>query len=115
MKKDTKIYLILTVIIVIIITSIYILKNPNGETIEEKTVKCIAEKSVIYSSLNCGACKTQKQIFGAHYNLINEIDCFYESQKCKDAGISGTPTWIINNKQYQGVQSIQRLKELTGC
>ena len=41
--------------------------------------------------------------------------CFYETEKCVEANIPGYPTWIINNKQYPGVKSIEELKQLTGC
>ena len=44
-----------------------------------------------------------------------EIECDKDLQKCQDAQITGTPTWIINNKQIEGTQTIKKLKELTGC
>ena len=33
---------------------------------------------------------------------------------CINAGIEGTPTWVINEQKYEGVQTIGELKELTG-
>ena len=44
---------------------------------------------------------------------LNVIDCFYEQEKCTN--IQYTPTWIINGQKYEGFQSIEKLKELTGC
>ena len=114
MKRDTKIYLILGIIIIAIIIGIYLIKKPAPIT-DEETIKCIAQNSIVYSSKTCSACDYQKDLFGDHYNLINEIECTKEPQKCLDAGVSGTPTWIINNKKYPGARQIKDLKELTGC
>jgi hypothetical protein len=115
MKKDTKIYLILAIIVVLVIGGIYFLKDSENPAVDENLVKCIAENSIVYSSETCSACKYQKSLFGDHYSLINEVDCLNEGQKCQDAEIKGTPTWIINDKEHLGVKTIEELKELTGC
>jgi len=44
---------------------------------------------------------------------LNVVDCFFEGGKCGD--LISTPTWIIKGKEYGGVQSFEKLKELTGC
>ena len=113
MEKDTKIYLSLVVIVIFIILGIFWAKG-NGST-DEKTAKCIGENSVLYMKLGCPACETQEKMFNGNYQYLNKIDCHFETQKCIDAGITHTPTWIINNEKYVGVQTIEKLKELTGC
>ena len=113
MKKDTKIYLILTVIIILIILGIYFTKE--NKIINEKTAKCISENSFLYTKLGCPACEAQEKMFEGNYQYLNKTDCYSEIQKCIDAQITGTPTWIINGEKYPGVQSIEKLKELTGC
>ena len=115
MKKDTKIYLILAVIIIIIIAGIYLIKNPTIPVEDEELIKCIADNSIVYSSATCSACKYQKELFGKGYKWINEVDCLYESEKCQEANIRATPTWIINNQEYVGAKTIEELKDLTGC
>jgi hypothetical protein len=117
MKKDTKIYLILLVLIVIIILGIFIYKSYSKKNYDIEVINCIASKSSIYSSKVCGHCIKQKEILGDYYTLFNVTDCFLEEnyQKCNDANIPGTPTWIINNKQYPGIKTIEELKTLTGC
>jgi glutaredoxin len=114
MNKDTKTYLILAVIVTAIILGIYLFK---GEYLpgDEKTMKCIAEKSVIYTQPGCGHCETQKEILGDYYYLFKDINCITDRDKCAEAGITGTPTWIINEEAFEGVQTIEELKELTGC
>lgn len=113
MKKDTKIYLGLVVIVIIVILGIFWVKG-NG-SINEKTAKCIGENSVLYTKLGCPACEAQEKMFEDNYQYLNKIDCHSETQKCIDAQITGTPTWIINGEKYLGMQSIEKLKELTGC
>lgn len=114
MNKDTKIYLGLVVIVIVIIIAIFYIKD-NGETPEQKLAKCIGENSVLYIKLGCPACEVQKTMFGDNYQYLNKIDCHYEIQKCIDAGITHTPTWIIKEQKIEGVQPIEKLKELTGC
>jgi len=108
-KKDWTTVLI---IIGVIIVAILILTRPNNQVSEEIT-KCIGENSELYVQLGCSACENQKEMFGDSYQYLNIIDCWFETDKCD--GIIATPTWIINNEKYIGVQSIEKLQELTGC
>ncbi len=114
MKKDTKIYLILGAIVILIIIGIFWMKK-NGETSDEKTAKCIAGKSTLYVATGCGFCAQQEKLFGDYASLLNKVDCVYEPKKCADSGIKGTPTWIINNQSYSGVKTIQELQNIAGC
>ncbi|MFA5258719.1 MAG: hypothetical protein WC979_10135 [Candidatus Pacearchaeota archaeon] len=115
MKKDTKIYLTLAVIILIVIAGISYIKNTNQVTPEEETVKCIAEKAVMYSRSDCSHCKQQKQILGVYQNLFKIVECDKETDLCIKKDITGTPTWEINGKFYPGIRSIKELSDLTGC
>jgi uncharacterized protein YxeA len=109
MKKN-----LITIIIIlgVIILSIVIINKPHPETPEE-VAKCIGKNSVLYIKLGCNACKIQEEMFGENYEYLTIIDCFYERDKCSE--IIFTPTWIIKGEKYEGVQSIEKLKELTGC
>ena len=114
MKKKVKSQLITWGIILIIIIGsiIYINSNKHPETPEE-IAKCIAKNSVLYTQLGCHACEKQEEAFGDKYQYLNVVDCFYEQDKCKE--ITATPTWKINGENYIGVQTIQYIKDLTGC
>lgn len=113
MKKIRKdIWIILIIILFIAILAIIVLKKNSPET-DAKTAKCIGSKSILYVQLGCSHCKTQEEMFGENYQYLNVTDCFYQEEKC--GNITGTPTWIINGEAYLGVQSIDKLKELTGC
>ena len=115
MKKDTKIYLVLGVVVILIIVGIYLIKQSDTPIVDKELVQCIADNSIVYSSETCSACKYQKDLFGDHYDLINEVDCFYEGEKCQEAQIRGTPTWIIDGEEYPGAKTIEELKQLTVC
>ncbi|MBU2562781.1 MAG: DsbA family protein [Nanoarchaeota archaeon] len=109
-KKWVTILIIITVIVI----SILILMD-SSEKIDKKTTICIGENSRLYVQLGCHACETQEEMFGEHYKFLTTIDCFFERETCGNAGILKTPTWIIQGEIHEGVQSIEELKELTGC
>ena len=48
------------------------------------------------------------------FQYINYTDCDKNQEACSEAGISGYPTWKINNQTYPGGQSIERLAQLSG-
>jgi len=100
-------------IIIAVIILAYFLINNNSSDIDEQTAKCIGENSVLYVQLGCHACKIQEDMFEDNYQYLNIIDCFYEKEKCSE--IQATPTWEINGQTFSGVQSVEKLKELTGC
>jgi hypothetical protein len=100
------------VVVGVIILAVFLINKPGEETSDE-IAKCIGKNSVLYIQLGCHACETQENLFGESYQYLNKIDCFYERDKCTN--ITATPTWLINKEKYIGVQSIEKLQELTGC
>lgn len=102
------------IIILIIIFSVIIL-NTSFSGISGEDAKCIGKNSELYVQLGCHACETQEKMFGENYKYLNVIDCFYKKDECIEKEITATPTWIINSKEYVGVQSIEKLKKLIGC
>ena len=110
MKKSSIITLV--IILAVLTFAIFALNRPSSNTTEE-IAKCIGENSVLYTQLGCSACKTQEELFGDNYPFLNIVDCFFEIDKC--GGITATPTWLIKGEKHEGVQSIEKLQELTGC
>ncbi len=118
MDRGIKIYIILAIIVLLIVAGIIIIKNLLLTEPEEEVMKCIAEKSVLYSQLECSHCKAQKELLGNYLNLFNIIECDENNdnlEKCRNEEITSTPTWMINGKKYVGYKTIKELKELTGC
>ncbi|MBV8886468.1 MAG: vitamin K epoxide reductase family protein [Chroococcidiopsidaceae cyanobacterium CP_BM_RX_35] len=67
----------------------------------------------------CPHCHEQKQLFGKEaYREINSIDCapsgVSTSVECQTAHVESYPTWEINGKSYEGVQSLEQLAKISG-
>ena len=86
----------------------------NGDE-DEKTMKCIAGKSQLYVSRLCGHCANQKAILGEYLDYFGVTDCIEERDKCIEEGIEQVPTWVIGEKRYADVFSVEELKNLTAC
>ncbi|MCK5043760.1 hypothetical protein KAR52_02040 [Candidatus Pacearchaeota archaeon] len=110
MKKRNliTIFIILAIITFSVVT---IISQSNG--VSKETTMCIANNATLYTQLGCHACEIQKEMFGKNYQYLSVIDCWFERDKC--SVITHTPTWIIDGEKYIGKQSIEKLKELTGC
>jgi len=109
MKK--RLWITIAIIIGVIILSAIILSRGNG--VSKQTAMCIANNSELYTQLGCHACQSQEEMFGKNSQYLNIIDCWFEREKCLE--IEKVPTWFIKGEKYTGVQSIEKLKELTGC
>ncbi|MFA5953307.1 MAG: hypothetical protein WC812_01815 [Candidatus Pacearchaeota archaeon] len=107
--------IIITILSVIILAGIIIaiiLMNASVN-VEPNVAKCIGENSTLYVKLGCPHCAAQEKLFGKEIEYITIVDCFYEPEKCSE--ISAVPTWKIKDEYYLGIQSIEKLQELTGC
>ncbi len=73
-----------------------------------------------YGAYWCSHCHEQKELFGKQaFSRINYIECDEKGknaqpQLCKDAGVKGFPTWEINGQFYLGVQSLEKLADVSG-
>ena len=110
-KRISQIITLLIVIAIIVIAVVVLTRSGNSISVE--TAECIGDNSVLYTQLGCHFCQQQEDLFGDKVQYLTTIDCFDTPEKCQD--ITGTPTWVINNTKYEGVQTIDKLKELTGC
>jgi len=113
MKKNNIKLLGIAVVIIAIILLINYVKS-NGDHTEE-TYKCIAQNSILIVSKICGHCANQKALLGDYLDLFNLIDIQEHPEVWEQYDLIGVPTWVINNQTYPGVQSIDKLKQITGC
>jgi glutaredoxin len=112
-----KVWIAAIIIIIIVIavagfsaTGFFVSDNQNS------FAKCLSEKgAVMYGTDWCGYCKKQKELFGSSFSDIVFIDCDYNKADCDYAGVTGYPTWRINGVNYPGLQSLEKLANLTGC
>ncbi len=92
----------------------------SGEA-KDNLAKCLTSKGVkMYGAFWCSHCQNQKNEFGDSFQYIDYVECDPKGvnanpQACKDAGISGYPTWIVNGIKYPGEQDPGALAKLTGC
>jgi len=81
--------------------------------------QCLSEKNVkFFGAYWCTNCDKQKQLFGSSIKYVNYIECDLngqESPSCIDKNIKGYPTWEIGGEQYLGIQTLEKLSELSGC
>jgi len=72
--------------------------------------KCLTENgAIMYGSTSCQYTHAQKGMFG---NSLRFID---SRAFTEDPNIKITPTWLIDGKYYENVQTINRLSQITGC
>lgn len=117
-KKDYGLYIIMAAVVIMAIVAItypYVIQDSPTISIDQATTICIAENSVFYGTEWCGYCQTQKEMFGTNAELLNYIDCDEDRDACVAAEIVGFPTWDIKGERYVGLQSLEKLKEATGC
>ena len=73
----------------------------------DEFAKCLTEKGALMQGENwCKYTNAQKGMFGKSFKYIN-----YQ----QNPNLNVRPTWIIDGKSYERVQSFERLSQLTGC
>ena len=78
--------------------------------------QCIAESGAIMFGTDwCSHCKDQKELFGEHFELVEYVNCDYNSHLCDANGIRGYPTWVIDGENYPGTKPLETLASLTNC
>jgi len=105
--------LAIIVVLVIIYFSVSYFTRPGNY---DEFAKCLTEKEVImYGTDWCHFCKEQKAMFGKSFKHIDYINCDFNKDACDSAGVSGYPTWVINNENYPGTRSLDYLASVSGC
>lgn len=103
-KKKLVIYGSIVIVMLILVFGIYSVKKPG---IYDDFAKCLTESgAVMYGENWCQYTNGQKNMFGNSFKYVN-----YEVKRDLDK----RPTWIIDGKTYETVQSFEKLASLTGC
>lgn len=74
----------------------------------------------MYGAWWCPHCEEQKLLLGQEaFSKINYVECADDGKNsqaalCQKVGIKSYPTWEINGKLEPGVETPQKLAELTG-
>lgn len=84
--------------------------------------QCVADSgATFYGAFWCPHCQDQKEMFGNSERLLPYVECSTpdgqnQTQECRDAEVTGYPTWDMpNGERLNGVQSFEKISAATGC
>lgn len=116
-KVNKKKYIILSLFILIVLFSsmtIYSYAKKPGKY--NDFAKCLTEKgAVIYGNDYCSYTNIQLNFFGKSKEYLNYIKCADNEKLCNEKSVKTTPTWEIDGKMYEQVQTFEKLSAITGC
>ena len=73
--------------------------------------------AMLYGNSSCGYVKHQLSLFGPEAaSLLKYAECDGEAnlERCEAAGISLTPTWVLNGEKKIGIQLPEELESWSG-
>lgn len=107
-------------IIIIPMILIQVLSHRPGKL--DTFAQCITDSGAkFYGAYWCPHCQAQKNAFGKSAKLLPYIECSTPDGKgqldvCKQAGVTGYPTWIFADAtQASGEVPLKNLAEKTNC
>ncbi len=92
----------------------------SGEAEKDLATHLAAVDARMYGVWWCPHCNVQKQLFGEEASkeiLYVECDSMGinpQPRNCIQQGVTGYPTWVINNESYAGLLSLEELANITG-
>ncbi|MFH0737249.1 MAG: hypothetical protein V1827_01815 [Candidatus Micrarchaeota archaeon] len=112
--------LILIIMVALLIAVFVVLPNLPGRY--DSLARCLDEKGAkMYGTFWCTHCKAQKELFGSSWQFAPYVECSTpdgtgQMQVCRDAGITGYPTWEFpDGSRTSGVVPLGELGSRTGC
>lgn len=110
------------IILVVLVAGYAIVQSANAPGEYDDFAQCLTDNGAkFYGAFWCGHCGDQKKMFGKSFSHVNYVECSTpdgrsQLQVCRDAGISGYPTWeFADGTQQSGKLSFQQLAQKTGC
>ncbi len=77
--------------------------------------KCLMKSGlVMYGVDTCEYCRMQKKMFGRAFEEIRYVNCDFE-KVCREKNITHYPVWETENRLIPGMQTFEKLAELSGC
>lgn len=116
-KKSMKKYFLmggLMISLIIFSYTVYVRAQRPGEY--NDFAKCLSEKgAVVYGNDFCSYTVRQLNFFGKSKEFLNYVKCYDNQELCDGKNVRTTPTWEIDGKMYEQVQSFEKLASLSGC
>jgi hypothetical protein len=111
-SKKFKIYTTLAIVFSVLVLSVgsFAFINSTKPGDYDNFAKCLNEKgAIMYGASFCQYSHAQQGMFGRSFKFVNYQDF------SKNPNVKITPTWEINGRLIERVQSFDKLSELTGC
>lgn len=82
----------------------------------DEFAQCLTDKwAIMYGSVTCPHCLSQKALFGDSFQYINYVECTEEFERCANLK-SWVPVWEIGSGNYlPGKQELATLADATKC
>jgi hypothetical protein len=121
MKIKTIIWIVIVVAVAVALV-VWLNKIPARAGELDTFATCIKDSgATFYGAFWCPHCQNQKAMFGSSAKLLPYVECSTPDGRgqlavCKDAGVTGYPTWtFLNASTTSGEVSLEDLSELTNC
>jgi uncharacterized membrane protein len=97
----------------------------SGPGAEERKIRELAEhlaktNAKFYGAYWCPHCEEQKKLFGASAHRLPYVECSLQGSRgpqavaCQRAAIERYPTWVIDERRYEGVLTPEELARHSG-
>lgn len=110
------------ILIVVVAGLVWLIRTPGKPGKLDAFAQCINDSgATYYGAFWCPNCKNQEAMFGRSARLLPRVECSTpdgngQLQVCKDAEITGYPTWDFPDGTRQtGTIPLANLSEFTGC
>lgn len=120
-----KIIVLALIILIIILIFVSFSKTSSQEPADSNLdtfAKCLKDSGALfYGAYWCSHCENQKEAFGLAAKYLPYIECANpdgrsQNIKCKNAGITGYPTWVFgDDSRLSGEVDFKTLAEKSGC
>jgi hypothetical protein len=128
-KQDNRVRIFRTVVILVIVFVVIafaadkISSKKEGPDQREALAQCLTDKGArFYGAYWCPHCARQKKLFGRAISKVTYVECAIpgntqaQTQQCKDANITGYPTWIFaDGSRMSGEVALEDLAEKADC
>jgi thiol-disulfide isomerase/thioredoxin len=125
MKSIKKSNLVIAgVAILFIVFVVWLIRTPGIQAPSkyDGLATCIKDSgTTFYGAFWCPHCQAQKALFGTAEKLLPYVECSTpdgsgQTQVCKDAGVTGYPTWVFKDgSRLSGEVSLADLAQKTSC
>lgn len=124
--KTVRIIIFALIVLGIVVLMKFVVGAGKTASRYEGFAQCLADKGTkFYGAFWCPHCQAQERMFGISRENLEQKGLYTEcstpdgkgqTQACKDAGVSGYPTWVFpDTSRLSGEIELKTLAEKSGC